>query len=439
MQRKIYLWIPAAMGLGCLMLYVPLAAGQMPGMSAMENAAGFLSSGTSVEPTVTSETTPMVHKSIGNWTVMLHGNAFLVNAQQTGPRGSDKTFSVNWLMPMVSRDFGRHTVSFRTMVSLDPLTVSKKRYPELFQSGETAYGLPIVDGQHPHDLLMEIAGRYDFRFGEGTRLFVYGGPLGEPALGPTAFPHRASASENPIAVLGHHQEDSTHLSNNVITVGFAGGPAQVEASTFHGREPNENRWNIDAGKPDSFASRLTLGINKNLLGQVSVGRINSREALEPNVDTLRTTASLHHTSRRAWGHIATSLIWGRNKDFHENERRIFNAYTAESTLKFRNHWVWTRIENVDRDSTLLAGETPAALAIEEEPAGRIQAYTFGYERELPVRLQAVSVGLGAQATVYGLPSQFKAVYGDRPASFTFFLRIRPKGNMAEHMQQMHQH
>src|SRR5258708_27535196 len=135
----------------------------------------------------------------GKWTLMFHANGFLVDTRETGPRGSGKLFSINWLMPMLARDFGRQTVTVRTMLSLEPATVTGRRYPELFQSGETAYGLPIVDGQHPHDLFMEISGRYDFRLGERSRLYVYGGPIGEPALGPTAFPHRASASENPVA------------------------------------------------------------------------------------------------------------------------------------------------------------------------------------------------------------------------------------------------
>ena len=403
----------------------PCAEAQMPGMTAMENTVGFLSSGTSIEPKVTSESAPMIHGSIGKWTFMFHANAFLADTQQTGPRGADKLFSVNWLMPMVSRDFGRSTVTLRTMLSLEPATVTRRRYPELFQSGETAYGLPIVDGQHPHDLFMEIAGRYDFRFSERSRVFVYGGPLGEPALGPTAFPHRASASENPVAVLGHHQEDSTHISNNVITVGFVGGPIQLEASTFHGGEPNENRWNIDKGKPDSFSSRVTLGLGSRFLGQFSAGRINNREALEPNLDTLRTTASIHHAARFSAGHISSSLIWGRNKDFGGDGARVLNAYTFESTVNFRNrNWTWTRIENVDRDAV---------------PGGRVQAYTLGYERDLAIGPSSLNVGLGIQATAYGLTPQLKYVYGGRPAGFTVFLHLRPAGNVGAHMQMMHQH
>jgi hypothetical protein len=287
---------------------------------------------------------------------------------------------------------------------------------------------------------MELSGRYDLRLTERTRMFVYGGPLGEPALGPTAYPHRASASENPVAVLGHHQQDSTHLSNSVITVGFAGGPVQLEASTFHGREPNENRWNIDKGKPDSFAARVTLGIGNRLSAQFSVGRINNREALEPDLDTLRTTASVHHSLRFSRGTVSTSLIWGRNKDMHGGDRRIFNAYTAESTVNFLSrNWIWTRIENVDRDRTLLNGENRAALQVEEDPIGRVQAYTFGYERDLPVHVTSLNLGLGIQTTMYGVPSQLKPVYGNNPVGFSVFLHLRPRGNIGTHMQMMHQH
>jgi hypothetical protein len=412
---------------------------QTMNMPGMENSVGFLSSGTSIQPKVVSEFEPMIHTSLGNWTFMFHGVAFVVDTQQSGPRGRDKLYSPNWMMPMLTRQFGRHSVMFRTMLSPEPLTVSKRRYPELFQSGETAYGLPIVDGQHPHDLLMELAGRYDFKISEKVGLYVYGGPVGDPALGPTAFSHRASASENPVAALAHHQEDSTHISNSVITVGVDGGPVQLEASTFHGREPNENRWNIDGGDPDSFASRLTIAANSNLSGQISIGRINNREALEPDLDTLRTTASISHDVRFGSGHVSSTLIWGRNKDITHHGNRIFNAYTFESTVNFLSrNWLWTRIENVDRDRTLLVGEVPAALSVEEDPIGRVQAYTFGYERDLPVGIPSVSVGLGTQITTYGLPRQLKSVYGDRPAAFSVFLRIRPTGNAAQHMQIMHQ-
>src|SRR5213593_690368 len=419
----------------------PAAAQATMSMPGMENSVGFLSSGTSIEPKVTSESAPMIHTSFGSWIFMFHANAFLTDIQQSGPRGGDKLFSGNWAMPMFLRQVGRNSIGFRTMISLDPLTVTRRRYPELFQTGETSYGLPIVDGQHPHEFLTEIAGRYGFQFTDKTQVFVYGGPVGEPALGPTAYPHRASASENPLAVLGHHQQDSTHISNSVITLGFVHGSLQLEASTFHGREPDENRWNIDGGKPDSFSSRLTLGMKNGFTGQLSAGRINNREALHPTADSFRLTASVSHYKRFSSGHLATTLIWGRNKDLPgDHAARLFNAYTLETTANFaRRNWTWTRIENVDRDGTILVGEVPAVRRVEEDPIGRIQAYSFGYERDLPLEVAALRLGLGAQATIYGFPERLKVAYGNRPAAFSVFLRIRPKGNMAEHMQLMHGH
>jgi hypothetical protein len=343
-------------------------------------------------------------------------------------------------MPMLTRDFGRQTVTLRTMLSLEPATITKRRYLELFQTGETAYGLPIVDGQHPHNFVMELAGRYEVALNDKAHVFFYGGPIAEPAIGPTAYPHRASASENPLATLGHHEQDSTHVSHSVITAGLSAGLVQVEASTFHGQEPNENRWYIGTGKPDSFSSRLTIAPAQDLSGQFSIGRINHREALEPGLDTLRTTASIHYNRILKSGSLASSLIWGRNKDVNGPERRIFNAYGLESTLNFANrNWLWTRIENVDRDRTILFDETETARNIEETPIGRVQAYSFGYEREIIRSDPWLNVGVGFQFTAYGLTEQMKTVYGTHPQSYVMFLRLRPVGNMAEHMRMMHHH
>ncbi|HVH89756.1 MAG TPA: hypothetical protein VM912_23770, partial [Terriglobales bacterium] len=211
--------------------------------------------GTDAEPNSTP--IDMLMSMRGNWMLMLHGFAFLSDIQQTGSRGRDKLFSTNWIMPMAQRSFGKGTLTLRTMFSLEPATVSKRQYPLLFQQGETAFGRPIVDGQHPHDFFMELAAMYDYQFNEKTLLSFYFAPMGDPALGPTAYPHRASASENPVATLGHHLQDSTHIADDVITLGLTRGRVRIEASGFHGREPDEFRWNLDSGKIDSWSARVT--------------------------------------------------------------------------------------------------------------------------------------------------------------------------------------
>jgi hypothetical protein len=405
-----------------VLVRIPDGFAQMPGMSAMENSVGYLSSGTSIEPASTSEASSMVHGSLGSWSVMFHANAFIQDIQQSGPRGGDKFFSTNWMMPMLANKWGAHSLILRTMLSLEPATVTDRRYPLLFQSGETAFGIPIVDGQHPHNLFMEIAGRYDFDVNDKTRLFLYGGPIGEPALGPPAFPHRSSASENPVAILGHHNQDSTHLSYSVITAGISTGPIQLEASTFHGQEPNENRWYIGTGKPDSYSARMSVAPTRSVAGQFSIGRINNREPDEPGLDTLRMTASIHHNLTLPSGSVASSVIWGRNNDMIDSEERIFNSYAVESTWNFKDrNWIWTRIENVDKEM------------------GRVQAYSFGYERDIFRTPLWANIGLGFQFTTYGLTDEMKTEYGNNPQTYVVFLHLRPVGNLSAHMRAMHGH
>lgn len=193
-------------------------------------------SGTDAEPNSTPF--PMLMTTRGNWARMLHGEAFASHIQQTGPRGGDKLFSTNWIMPMAQRKLANGTLTLRTMLSLEPATVSHRRYPELFQQGEAAYGRPIVDGQHPHDFFMEVAAMYDYKLGEKALFSFYAAPV-DPAIGPIAYPHRASASEDPVAPLAHHLQDSTHIADDVITLGIAYRNFRLEASGFHGREPDE--------------------------------------------------------------------------------------------------------------------------------------------------------------------------------------------------------
>jgi hypothetical protein len=383
-------------------------------------------SGTSAEPNSTPA--PMMMTMRGNWMLMFHANAFVADIQQTSPRGGDKFFSTNWFMPMAQRQLGPRQLTLRAMFSLEPATVTQRQYPLLFQQGETAYGKPIVDGQHPHDFVMELAALYDWRLGEKTLLTFYAAPVGDPALGPTAYPHRASAMENPVATLGHHQEDSTHIAADVLTLGFTSGIARIEASGFHGREPNEHRWQVQQGAIDSWSTRLTIQPGQNWSGQYSYGRIHSPEQLAPQEDQERMTASLMYNRPLGdgkKGNWASTAAWGRTRALQDGV--IQNSYLLESTLRFAvRNYVWTRMENVDRTTELLLGENPEPPGFEEEPAGRVQAYTFGYDRDIDV-LPHLRTALGAQVMTYTVGSRLKPIYGSDPVGVVFFLRLRAVG------------
>jgi hypothetical protein len=380
-------------------------------------------SGTSAQPNSTP--TPMLMRMHGNWMLMLHGNAFLADTQQTSSRGGDKLFSTNWVMPMAQRAWGPGQLTLRTMLSLEPATVTGRQYPLLFQQGETAYGKPIADGQHPHDFVMEFGALYDLHLGDQTLLSFYLAPVGDPAIGPTAYPHRESAIESPVGTLGHHQEDSTHISDDVVTAGITRGWLRFEGSGFHGREPNEHRWQVQQGAIDSWSTRLTVQPGKDWSGQYSYGRLHSPEALFPTSDQERMTASaMYNRASSNKGNWATTLAWGRTRDLPDNH--IENSYLLESTLRFRSrNYAFTRIEDVDRTSELLLGERPLPPNFEEEPVGRVQAYTFGYDRDLG-RIPHLDTALGAQVTAYTPGSILQPVYGTNPMGIVVFLRLRPR-------------
>jgi hypothetical protein len=347
----------------------------------------------------------------------------VVDEQQSGQRGSDKAFSTNWFMGMAQRKLGPGTFTARMMLSLEPATVTQRRYPLLFQQGETAFGKPIVDGQHPHDFFMEVAALYDLKLGKKSLLSLYFAPMGDPAMGPTAYPHRASASENPVGSLGHHQEDSTHIADDVVTVGLTYGIARIEASGFHGREPDEFRWDLDQGKIDSWSTRLTIQPGKNWSGQYSYARITSPEGLFPSEDQERMTASIMYNRRLPAGNWASTILWGRTRSIQDNS--VFNSYLFESTVRFRTrNYIWTRIEDVDRSNELLFGENPLPLNFREEPAGRVQAYTVGYDHDIDL-IPKIASAIGGQFTIYGVGNAFTPIYGSHPAGFAVFVRFRP--------------
>jgi hypothetical protein len=331
-------------------------------------------------------------------------------------------------MGMAQRQAGPGVFTARVMLSLEPATVTNRRYPLPFQQGETAFGLPIVDGQHPHDFIMELAALYDLKLGDRSLLSFYFAPVGDPALGPTAYPHRASALEDPVGTLGHHQEDSTHIADEVVTVGITHRILRLEVSGFHGREPDEFRWNIDSGKIDSWSTRLTVQPGRNWSGQYSYGRLASPEGLFPEENQERMTASVMYNKPLAAGQTgngnwASTALWGRTRSLGDGA--IFNSYLIESTLRFRmRNYVWTRMENADRSNELLLGEKALPPGFRETRIGRVQAYTVGYSHDFDV-IPHVASAVGVQVMTYGVPDILQPIYGAHPVGGLLFVRFRP--------------
>lgn len=396
----------------------------MSATNLIEAQLNHASSGTSIEPASTP--VPMLMSSYKSWMLMLHGTAFITDTQQSGPRGADKLFSTNWIMPMAMRQLGPGQLTVRAMFSLEPATVTSRQYPELFQQGETAFGKPIVDGQHPHNFFMEVAALYDIHLGERALLSLYAAPIGDPAIGPTAYPHRLSASEDPLAALGHHQQDSTHIAYNVLTAGLTFHSIRVEASGFHGGEPSEQRWGFQPSPNglaiDSYSSRITFSPRPNWTAQYSIAHITSPEALYPKEDQQRQTASIMYNRHIHNGNWSNTLLWGRTKSLTDQSKE--NSYLLESLLKFRNrNYVWTRIENAGRSTELLLTPgTPLPPHFEESPIGHVAAYTFGYDRDYRIAPHLLAAP-GAQFTTYTTPSALVSTYGSHPFGAALFVRF----------------
>ena len=350
----------------------------------------------------------------GGWELMAHGAIFVDYNQQGGPRGEGKAESVNWGMLMEQHKLRAGTILFRQMFSAESLTSPHPGFPELFQTGETYHGEPLVDHQHPHNVFAEVAAQYTLPLTEKISWELYGGPSAEPALGPVTYIHRASGAELPLAPVSHHLQDSTHTSFGVVTSGFVIERVKLEASAFNGREPNEERWSIQLAALDSWSTRAFVAPSRNWAAQCSIGYLVQPEALEPS-NQWRQTASVEYNRPLEQGNWATTAVWGR---VHKTATdTTLNSYLLESTLNFRRrNYAFTRLELVDKDE--LFPQAPV------HPAYRIGAYTFGGTRDL-IQNRAWQLGLGADLTVYSKPSALNAAYGNDPVSFQIFLRMRP--------------
>jgi hypothetical protein len=370
------------------------------------------SSGTSWQPD--SSAMDGTHRMSGPWMTMWHGNLTTVYTHQGGPRGDSESFSESMLMFMARRSIGADALGLRAMISADP-TMGARGYPLLFQTGETANGHdPLVDRQHPHNLLMELTASYSKALSDAGSLFVYGGPVGEPALGPSAFMHRFASEVNPEAPLTHHWMDATHIAFGVITVGGIWHNVKVDASAFNGREPNEHRYGVQFRSLDSSSVRITYNPTSHWSLQASSGYLASPEELEPDISVRRTTASIVHDQPFAGGHWQTIFSWGSNEP--GGGHKSTDGFLLDSALQLqRRHTLFGRVEHVDKDE-LFAHEQPlsgAAFAINKLSLG----YQFDFAQLGPLRL-----AVGAMASRHWIPDALVASYGPGPSSYTLFIR-----------------
>lgn len=378
------------------------------------------SSGTAWLPDTSPMYGYMLHSN--SWMLMFHGAVFgrytSSNINNQGKRGASMWDAPNWFMGMAHRKIGSDgLLKFGLMMSLDRFTERGDGYPLLFQSGETWEGKPLVDRQHPHDLFSELSIAYSQRFSKDADVFGYFGLPGEPALGAPAFMHRISAINNPDAPLSHHWQDATHITFGVGTLGFRYGIIKLEGSIFSGSEPDENRYNFDKPDFNSYSYRISFNPDRNFALQFSQGFIKAPEALEPDVDLTRTTASVIHSYNfTKTQNINSTIAWGLNdKGDHHNEHSLL----LESNYSIDKTNLYGRYEFVEKDAE--------ELSLENFEHGRkfsINALTLGGNYKV-ASFSNTDISLGLQGSVYFMPSDLEDAYGKNPLSAQVYLKISP--------------
>ncbi|HEY8209392.1 MAG TPA: hypothetical protein VIG99_18010 [Myxococcaceae bacterium] len=375
-------------------------------------------SGTGWQPA----TTPMYahHLMGGGWMVMLHYSVFAGVDAQLSQRGATRPVSANWVMAMADHALLGGRFSARTMLTLEPLTAGGEGFPLLLQSGETWLGQPLHDFQHPHDLFMELSVSYQRALFGGLSFELYAAPSGEPALGPPAFMHRLSASSDPLPPLGHHWQDSTHVSFGVLTAGLFNRWAKLEASWFNGREPDEFRWDFDLAPFDSWSARLSVMPADWLAAQLSYGVLQQPEALYPLNRIQRTTASVmvvQHPLRAAT--VAVTGSWGHNVGSQEAPS---NAFVLEANVECARNNVFLRAEAVQKYGHDLVLSFDPQLAYARLWVGALSA---GYLREL-FALGPLVIGAGVRVAANFIPPEVASYYGTAvPVGGFAYLHLRP--------------
>ena len=352
------------------------------------------------------------HPTSDAWQWGIEGNVFAgYNYQHRKFTDFDEVESQNWLMTSLSKTIGGSNLEIVGMFSLEPFTLRAIGSPQVFQTGETFKGAPLVDYQHPHDLIMNLGAEFSRGFGANT-ITVAAYAVGPAPLGPPVFMHRPSAIANPQAPLSHHYLDATHITPGVVSISVNRSGFGIEAGAFHGQEPDEDRLDLDTAALDSYSVRASWADGPWQF-QVSGADLKTPERKSP-YDATRVTASASYFKGDENRSIAWMAAFGQNREVFGK----LEAYLFEAAKRTGKHSFYTRVESAAKD-ILDAGFHPIGVAHTHRQS-RVGALTVGYLRDIVSRSLG-TFAIGGDVTAYRVPDNLSESYGS-PWSFHAFLR-----------------
>ncbi len=200
----------------------------------------------------------------------------------------------------------------------------------------------------------------------------------------------------------------------VVSIGVERNGFKVEAGAFHGREPDEDRLDLDTAALDSYAVRASWADGPWSF-QVSGGHLKTPESKSPyDQDRLTASASFFKGDERH------SIAWTRRS------ARIAkcSATSRRTCSKRRGEPAATRSTDASRavaKDILDAGFHPIGVAHTHRQS-QIGALTAGYIRDFAAPAWG-TFGVGGDITGYYVPENLSESYGS-PVSFHVFLRYR---------------
>ncbi len=310
------------------------------------------------------------------------GAVFGTYVTETGPQHpQSRAFSTNWFVIGAERDLGRRgSILGRARFSLEPLTIPREGYPQLFQYVSPRSGGPLVDAMRAHDLVEEVAVGLEWR-----PIQLYLAPIGNPPLGAEPYAQRPSSIDFAEGPFTYDVQESFHLATRVASVALTSRIADVEYGVFHASQSTGRHSSINDGKIDSWSARITIAPQSKLSAQISSGRLTETKRKV-------SSASVSYNGKT----FASSAIWTKQDEL--------TAYSFEMEVQLGRGTLLGRTENLrERTHT-----------------------TVGYIFDV-VRTRTQRAGVGLNVDYHSNTRVLQPVYGHKPQSVYMFVRWRTEG------------